>query len=499
MLVANARKLRAISQSHTKSDAEDARMLARLGERRQKGTSVCALASCLRASLFLRFHVSNSAASPPTPARPLSLGVIFLTLYIDLIGFSIIFPLGPDLLGHYLKLEGHSGALGWILAQTDALAHALGKDSHFAAVLFGGVISSLFSILQFIFAPFWGSLSDRLGRRGVLRWTVAGTALGYLVWAFSGSFWLFLLSRLVSGAFSGNLSVATAAVADVTTRAERSRAMGIVGAAFGLGLVTGPTIGAITAQWNLLDRHPGLAAWGVNPFSVPALIAFAMCLVNLVWITLRFRETLTPAARAESRDPRLRNPISAILGLADPAIRRANIVAFIFSVAFVAMETSLTFLAAERFGYTARQNGYLLVFLGVCSIVTQGYIVRKLLKTMDEIRVLTFGLLASAVGLLCIGFALQPWLLCLGLAFLAAGSGLVNPATTGLISLYATPAEQGRVLGIFRSLGSLSRAITPVLAGIVFWVFGSRSVFLAGAVCAIIALALSRALPKPVK
>lgn len=103
--------------------------------------------------------IAAPAASPaPAPARKLSLGVIFLTLYIDLIGFSIIFPLGPDLLTHYLGLEGHGGVLGWLLSQLDAIARALGKDSNFAAVLFGGVVSSVFSILQFIFAPFWGGL-----------------------------------------------------------------------------------------------------------------------------------------------------------------------------------------------------------------------------------------------------------------------------------------------------------------------------------------------------
>lgn len=442
--------------------------------------------------------MSTAPASTP-PARPLSLGVIFLTLYIDLIGFSLIFPLGPDLLDYYLKVDGHSGVLGWLLTQTDAVARALGQDVNFAAVLFGGVLSSFFSILQFIFAPFWGALSDRRGRRGVLRLTVAGTALGYLVWVCSGSFWLFLLSRIVTGAFSGNLSVATAAVADVTTRAERSRAMGLVGAAFGLGLVTGPMLGAITMRWNLLDQLPGLARLGLNPFSVPALLALVLCLVNFVWISLRFTETLTPAARAASREPRIRNPVSAILGLQDPAVRRTNIVAFVFSVAFVAMETSLTFLAAERFGYQAWENGLLLGFLGVCAIITQGFIVRKLLLKLDEIRILGLGLAASCAGLLLIGFAPAPWMLYAGLAALALGSGFVNPASTGLISLYTPDAEQGRVLGIFRSLGALSRAITPVLAGTVFWIWGSRSVFVIAAVLALTAGWLSLRLPKPAK
>src|SRR5580698_7656112 len=222
------------------------------------------------------------------PKRPLSLGVIFLTLVIDLIGFSIIFPLAPDLIDYYLRVDGHTGALGWFLTQTHAIAHLLGKNEDFSAVLFGGVISSFFSILQFFFAPFWGSVSDRRGRRGVLFMTVIGTSFGYLLWIFSGSFWLFIVSRIVSGAFSGNLSVATAAVADVTTRQERSRAMGIVGAAFGLGLVTGPMIGALTAQVNLLSRHPSLERFGINPYSVPALVSLGLCVANLIWVKRSF-------------------------------------------------------------------------------------------------------------------------------------------------------------------------------------------------------------------
>jgi MFS family permease len=342
-------------------------------------------------------------------------------------------------------------------------------------------------------------VSDRRGRRGVLTLTVAGTAFGYVLWVCSGSFWMFLVSRIVSGAFSGNLSVATAAVADVTTREERSKAMGIVGAAFGLGLVTGPMVGALTVHVNLLEHFPALARFGVNPFSVPALIAFALCLVNLAWITARFKETLSSETRAGAIEPRLRNPLRAILGLENHAVRRTNVVSFVYSLAFVSMETSLTFLAAERFGYTARQNGYLLGFLGVCAVVTQGYIVRKLLHRVDEIRVLGSGLLFSVAGLLSIGYAPAPWVLYVGLALLAVGSGLVNPSSTGLISLYSGASEQGRVLGIFRSLQSLSRAVTPILAGVVSGVFGFRVLFTAGAVLAFAAFGLGRTLPKPAK
>ena len=438
-------------------------------------------------------------AADSAPKRPLSLGVIFLTLLIDLIGFSIIFPLGPDLVGYYLRIDGNSGLLGWLLEQSESAARAIGQDHAFAAVLFGGLLTSFYAILQFVFAPFWGALSDKRGRRGVLRITVAGTALGYLVWVVSGSFWLFLVSRVVSGAFSGNLSVATAAVADVTTRQERSRAMGIVGAAFGLGLVTGPVIGAACAQLNLLALHPSLARFGINPYSVPALVSLVLCIVNLLWINRSFKETLPESARSAARSARLRNPVRAIFGLSNPDVRRANMVAFVYALAFVTMEASITFLAARRFHYSAGQNGIMLGFLGVCSIVTQGFIVRMLLRKADEVRVLRAGLVSTGVGLLAVGLCTQAWMMYAGLVFIALGSGLVNPSTTGLISLYTSQEEQGRVLGIFRSLGSLARAVTPMVAGAVFFIFGSKCVFVVAAALTAAALALSMKLARAVR
>jgi MFS family permease len=435
-----------------------------------------------------------------TPPRRLSLGVIFLTLYIDLIGFSIIFPLVPDILAHYLAAEGHDGLLGTLLRVTEGFAAVLGKDHNFAAVLVGGFLSSLYALLQFLFAPFWGATSDRQGRRHVLTLTVAGTALSYLLWVLSGSFWLFIAARLLGGVFGGNISVATAAVADVTSREERAKAMGLVGAAFGLGLVTGPAIGAITAQVNLLETHPEWAAWGLHPFSVPALVALVMSVINLGWIRARFRETLPEENRSsEAGHLRLRNPLRAAAEIPQPAIRVVNFVGFSFALAFCAMEFSLTFLGQDRFGFTARENGIMLAYLGVCSIITQGFIVRRLLKSQSETRVLGLGLLTATIGFALVGTAPNVTLLYVGLGVLAVGAGLVNPATSGLISLYAGSAEQGHVLGIFRSLGSLARAITPVLAGIVFWMMSGPTVFAAAAALSFGSWWLARRLPPPEK
>ena len=438
--------------------------------------------------------------SRPASQRPLSLGVIFLTLYIDLIGFSIIFPLVPDILAHYLALEGEAGVLGMLMTVTEGLATAFGKSSNFAAVLLGGALSSIYALLQFVFAPFWGAASDRLGRRNILTYTVAGTALSYVLWVVSGSFWLFVAARLLGGIFGGNISVATAAVADVTTREERAKAMGLVGAAFGLGLVTGPGIGAITAQYNLLDNNPSLAAYGIHPFSVPAIIALVMSVVNLIWIRARFDETLKEENRSDRVERlRLRHPLKAMQEIESPAIKLINFVGFSFALAFCAMEFSLTFLGQDRFGFTARENGIMLAFLGFCSIITQGVIVRRLLKTRSEISVLLSGLIFATIGFALVGIAPNVTTLYLGLAVLALGAGLVNPATSGLISLYAGSTEQGRILGIFRSLGSLARAITPIAAGVMFWMMGGPTVFAAAAALSLGSWWVARRLPPPVK
>jgi MFS family permease len=453
--------------------------------------------------LFLFNAVTTAAASATTataaPAsKPLSLGVIFLTLYIDLIGFSIIFPLFPAMLEYYLGREGHGGLLGWMLANIDVLARLTGGGGSYLPVLFGGVIGSLYSLLQFLFAPYWGGLSDRLGRRRVLLLTVAGIAFSYLLWIFSGSFWLFILARLFGGAMSGNLSVATAAVADVTSRENRAKGMGLVGVAFGLGFITGPAIGGLMSGHNLLVHHPRLAAFGIHPFSIPALIAFAFCLLNLAWIYTRFAETLTPEAR-EAAAPRERHPLKALFGIADLRVRRSNLLYFVFALAFSAVEFSLAFLAADRFAYTPRQMTAIFVFIGFMSIFTQGVLVRKAVPLFGERRVLVAGVTLFMLALFLMGFATSQVVFYAGLACLSLGSGFTNSAISALISLYSSVDEQGRVLGVFRSLGSLARAIGPVVGGLIYWRLHPEGLYGLGGMIMLVPIIMSLRLPQPEK
>ena len=430
--------------------------------------------------------------------RPLSLGVIFLTLYIDLIGFSIIFPLFPAMLEYYIGHDGNGGLLGWMLAQIDAFARLTGGGSGYTPVLFGGVIGSLYSLLQFLFAPYWGELSDRLGRRRVLLLTVAGVAFSYLLWVVSGSFWLFVLSRLVGGAMSGNLSVATAAVADVTSRENRAKGMGLVGVAFGLGLITGPAIGGLLSTHNLLIDYPRLAAWGIHPFSIPALIAFACCLLNLAWIYARFSETLTAEARLAAT-PREHHPLKALFAIADLRVRRSNLLYFVFALTLSGVEFSLSFLAADRFAYSPRQLTAIFVFIGLVSVFTQGFLVRRLAPLVGERRLLIAGTVFFAAALFLIGFAHGQAVLYLGMACLSIGSGFTSSAISTLISLYSAVEEQGRVLGVFRSLGSLARAIAPVAGGLIYWRLRPEGLYALSGMVMLLPIVMSLRLPQPEK
>ena len=230
-----------------------------------------------------------------------TLGLVFLTLFLDLVGFSIIFPLFPAMLDYYLPLgAGSDSLLGQLVGPLHEWAVRSGAENPalMTAVLFGGILGSLYSLLQFLCAPLWGAYSDRVGRRKVLLITIAGLALSYVAWFVAASFWVLVLARVIGGIMGGNLSVATAAVADVTTREKRSGGMAIVGIAFGLGFIVGPAIGGLCAGINLADSFPALAKFGVNPSQCP-LVSLVLTLLNLVWVVRRFEETLPSQARHE--------------------------------------------------------------------------------------------------------------------------------------------------------------------------------------------------------
>lgn len=430
----------------------------------------------------------------PIDARRV-LGVLFLTLFLDLVGFSIIFPLFPALLEYYIGSEGSSGLLGSLLQGLDQLGHWMGASSGSVGriVLFGGFLSFLYSLLQFIAAPVAGTLSDRFGRRPVMLVSVGGIAVSYLLWGFAHSFWLLVVARLLGGLMGGNITTATAAVADISGTEHRSRGMALIGMAFGLGMIVGPVIGGLTALVRLDLLLPGIP--GLNPFSTPALVAFLLALVNLWQIHGRLPETLDPTHRRDHGIRRSLNPLRLLAPQPYPGVTATNLAYFIFLLAFSGAEFTLTFLAAERLGFGPGQNGLLFLFIGVILAGVQGGFVRRRARAIGEARMALWGLLLLVPGMVLIARAYTlAWLLP-GLVLISAGSAMTMPCLTSLVSLYTPAHDQGRVIGIFRSLGALARTLGPLIACSVYWRHGAGLAWLLGALSLALPLLLVRRLP----
>jgi len=431
------------------------------------------------------------------------LGLIFLTVFMDIVGFSIIIPLFPHLLDHYIRTEGAAGTL---IGSLNSAAEWMGGDTVFKkTVLFGGLLSTLYSLLQFVFSPIWGALSDRLGRRRILTITLAGNALSYLLWIFAAQFWVVVVTRLVSGMMAGNIAVASAAAADITDEKERTKGMAVVGIAIGLGFVFGPVIGGLASSVQF--AHGTVAgSFGLNPFSVPAVIAASLALLNFVLVVKFFPETLAPERRA-SADAK-RPSVFDLATVRSSAVRRTSFANLVYQVAFTGMENTIVFLTFALFLYNPRDNAWLFLFNGACMIFAQG-LARQLVKRLGQRKVIVLGMLVASVAFVWVALIPTPkdglpsaaWAepsFYAGLGLISFATGLILPSVSALVSLYSDASEQGRNLGILRSAGSLARVIGPVTAALLYFHFGSHFwVYLGGAVLMLPAIWIVRGLPDP--
>lgn len=421
------------------------------------------------------------------------LGLAFLVAFLDIVGFSIVFPLFAHMLDHYVGLEGPDSAIGRLVARLGELVE--GENQEFAVnALFGGVLGSLYSLLQFLFAPVWGGLSDRIGRRPTMLVTLVGTALSYVLWTFAGTFGLLVVARLVGGLMAGNISTVTAIVSDVTTAENRSKGMGLVGAAIGLGFVFGPAIGGLAFRFvDVAAWWPGGVEYGLNPFSGAALCALVLSCLNLVLFGARFPETRSGG----STIARSANPIKLFRSVQAPGVPRTNLVYFCFLVAFSAIEFTLVFLTLERFGYEPLQNAAMFVFVGLLIALVQGGAIRRLAPRYGDRRLALVGIVLVVPGFVLVGLAPSPAVLYAGLAAMAIGSALAMPTLSSLVSRYAPQESQGLALGLFRSLGALSRAVGPIVGGALYWQLGSRSAYLGAAAFLLLPILAVRGLPAP--
>jgi MFS family permease len=425
-----------------------------------------------------------------------TLKAVFLTLFLDLIGFSIIFPLFPAMLNWYTRHDAGSATLELCLNLIDKISWlGPGAGEAVPIVLFGGLLGTIYSLLQFLAAPIWGQLSDRFGRKPVLLLCVAGISLSYVGWFFAESFLILVLSRILGGIMAGNISVATAAVADTTSDTTRSRGMAIIGIAFGLGFILGPALGGLLSIWDLSALFPGVA--GLHPFSLPALVALVLSLVNLVYVARFFDETLLLARRGRSPVQRTINPFKIFQTFQFPGVGTTILAYFTYLVLFSGVEFTLTFLAAERLSYSPMENGLMFVFVGVVLAVVQGGYVRRKAHLVGEKIMALQGLIAIIPGLVLTGTATGTVWLYTGLFFVAAGSALATPCLTSLVSLLTPATDQGRILGIFRSMGALSRAVGPIVACVIYWRLGPVVAYIAGAAGMLVPISIAALIPKP--
>tara|TARA_Y100000768_G_C23959781_1_gene674687 strand:- start:910 stop:1899 length:990 start_codon:yes stop_codon:yes gene_type:complete len=322
--------------------------------------------------------------------------------------------------------------------------------------------------------------------------SIFGLFLSYVLWIFSGSFTLLLVARVLGGLMAGNLSVATAIVADVTSSENRSKGMAFVGIAFALGFIFGPAIGGLLSMIDLTQINPGLIAYGINPFSVPAAFAAILGLINFVLIFSKYKETL----KEKNTTKRTSNPLKLLKPLPYPGVNRANLGYFLFITLFSGMEFTLTFLAVERLAYTPIENAYMFIFIGLVIAFTQGGYVRRKASSVGEKSMAIRGLAMIIPGLLAVSFATNSFILYVGLLFLAIGSAMAIPTLTSLVSLYTPVDSQGEALGVFRSLGSLGRVFGPAFASVMYWKMGSGAPYIVGAILILLPIIVLRKLPE---
>ncbi len=436
-------------------------------------------------------------SKPLTPEAKKVLKIVFLTLFLDLVGFSIIFPMFPAMAKYYLAVDSENFFLKAIFGTITSIT-TMGGVTNDAAniVLFGGILGAIYSFLQFVGAPIWGTISDRIGRKPVLMISVFGLFLSYVLWFFSGSFTLLILARFIGGIMGGNISTASAVVADVTDKESRSKGMAFIGIAFALGFILGPAMGGIFSTVDLTAKYPSLIGLGVNPFSTPALVAAVLAFINFISIWRNFKETLPEDKRGKGTIERTSNIFKLFKPAPYPGVNGTNFSHFIFLAAFSGMEFTLTFLAVERLGYTSMDNAYMFIYIGFLIAMIQGGYVRRKANLVGENKMAIQGLIAIIPGLILIAFTKNTFMLYAGLGFLAVGSAMVIPCQTSAVSIYAPAEVQGHVIGVFRSLGSLARVIGPIIASVIYWKLGGAYPYLIGAACLIVPILMIKNLPE---
>src|SRR6266853_1417603 len=356
--------------------------------------------------------------------------VIFVTVFIDLVGFGIVIPVLP----YYAE--------GTKFGATPSQV---------------GLLFASYSIMQLIFAPVLGRLSDKHGRRPVLLASLLGTALGFFILGFATTLWMLFIGRIIDGISGGNISTAQAYIADVTTKEDRAKGMGLIGAAFGLGFVFGPAIGGI------------LSRWGIN---VPFLFAGGLAFANVILLYFTLPETVTRDHPARVSAASGRGWKQVVDALSQPQLAFVLAIYFLSIAAFSIMTTVFSLFMMFRLGYDPWHSGWIFAFVGIVSALVQGGLIGKLVKRFGEPALVIAGGLLFTVSLLVSPFV-NPAIGLIGIlsvgALSSVGNALAAPSLTSLGSKSASVAEQGSILGVMQSVASLARAVGPSVAALIIY------------------------------
>lgn len=374
--------------------------------------------------------------------------ILFLIVFIDLVGFGVVIPLLPFYGEHF---------------QADPFTVSL--------------LMATYSLGQFVAAPLWGRMSDRIGRRPVLIISLAGAVVSYIFLGFATTLWMLFLARLVGGLMAGNISAAFAYIADITTPENRARGMGIVGAAFGLGFIAGPAIGGILAGPDPLNAD----------YTSPALAAAALSFVALVMAMLRLKESLPPEQRLKLQNqPRVGRFQLLRETAARPGIGMLLLISFLATFVFAGMETTFAMWSRRQFGWGPEQNGYLFAFIGIIAAILQGGVVGRLAKRFGEANLIVQGAVALAIGMAAIPFCTTVEALMAAMVVVAYGFSVITPSLNSLISLRTDSANQGTVMGTARATTTMARVVGPAWAGILFASLGRDWPYIGGTVVMVV-------------
>ena len=383
---------------------------------------------------------TTPSATPPARDERAALAVLFAVVFINLVGFGLVVPLLP-FFGQSLEAQA------WQIA----------------------LMFSAYSLGQFFAEPFWGRLSDRIGRRPVLLITVAANAVGYLMLAFAPNIWAAIAIRLFTGLGAGNISTVQGYVADVTPPDKRAGRMGLIGAAFGLGFIVGPGLGGVLVREDL----------GRLGYQLPIFVAAALAALAAVGVIVFLKESRVRAT-AEAPPPQ-RFLAGLHQAFADPVVSRVLLVTLIYMAGFSGMESTFGLWAEARYGWGAREVGLAFMAVGVVSVIGQALIAGRLARRFGEARVLAFGCLLFGAGL--VGQVLSPsqeWVPVI-MAVGALGMALTMPNVSALISRSVQPDRQGAMLGLNMATSSIARIFGPIVAGAIFSGVGHDWPFLIGA------------------